>query len=105
MEVLCAVAAEYGRPLVIHLRSEADTIVKSMTEVLDISHSTGVYAHLSHFKICGRNNADKFDQVIDLLDLAKEEGLTVSFDQYPYIAGSTMMGACPGHTPEETKNC
>ncbi|BCS89572.1 N-acyl-D-amino-acid deacylase family protein [Pseudodesulfovibrio sediminis] len=93
MEALCSVAAEYGRPLVIHQRSEADTIVESMTEVLDIARTTGVHVHFSHFKICGKNNADKFQPVIDLLDRAREEKLTVTLDQYPYVAGSTMLGA------------
>lgn len=93
MEALCAVAAEYDRPLVIHQRSEADTIVKSMTEVLDIARATGVHVHFSHFKICGKNNADKLDSVLRLLDTAVTDGLTVTFDQYPYVAGSTMLGA------------
>ncbi|WP_207261366.1 D-aminoacylase [Desulfovibrio sp. Huiquan2017] len=93
MEALCSVAAGFGRPLVIHQRSEADTILESMAEVLDIARHTGVHAHFSHFKICGKNNADKFDRVLGLLDQAADEGLTVTIDQYPYVAGSTMLGA------------
>eukprot|EP00831_Metopus_contortus_P081450 TRINITY_DN8568_c0_g2_i2.p1 TRINITY_DN8568_c0_g2~~TRINITY_DN8568_c0_g2_i2.p1 ORF type:complete len:505 (-),score=81.52 TRINITY_DN8568_c0_g2_i2:489-2003(-) len=93
MEALCSVAAEYGRPLVIHQRSEADTIIESMNEVLDIARKTGVHVHFSHFKICGKNNADKFEPAINLLDRANADGLTVTIDQYPYVAGSTMLGA------------
>ncbi|WP_419787058.1 N-acyl-D-amino-acid deacylase family protein [Pseudodesulfovibrio sp.] len=93
MEVLCSVAAEFGRPLVIHQRSEADTILDSMAEVLDIGRTTGVHVHFSHFKICGKNNADKFERVLGLLDQAAADGLEVTFDQYPYVAGSTMLGA------------
>ncbi|QGY38679.1 amidohydrolase family protein [Pseudodesulfovibrio cashew] len=93
MEALCTVAAEYGRPLVIHQRSEADTILESMAEVLDIGRKTGVHVHFSHFKVCGKNNADKFEPVMALLDQAAAEGLRVTFDQYPYVAGSTMLGA------------
>lgn len=93
MEALCSVAAEFGRPLVIHQRSEADTILESMAEVLDIARNTGVHVHFSHFKICGKNNADKFERVLGLLDQAADEGLKVTMDQYPYVAGSTMLGA------------
>jgi N-acyl-D-amino-acid deacylase len=93
MEALCFVAAEFGRPLVIHQRSEADTILESMAEVLDIARHTGVHVHFSHFKICGKYNADKFEPVLALLDQAADEGLKVTIDQYPYVAGSTMLGA------------
>ena len=30
--------------------------------------------------------------VVELLEAAKKEGIRVSFDQYPYVAGSTMLG-------------
>lgn len=93
LETLCAVVAEYGRPLVLHQRSEADDILASMDEVLAIARATGVHVHFSHFKLCGKNNAHLFPQLLARLDAAAEEGLTVSLDQYPYVAGSTMLGA------------
>ncbi|MFT4008251.1 MAG: amidohydrolase family protein, partial [Lacrimispora sp.] len=46
----------------------------------------------SHFKVCGRKNWSKIEEVVKLLDSCKEEGMEVSFDQYPYVAGSTMLG-------------
>jgi len=90
---ICQVAADNAVPLVIHQRSEADAIVESMREVLEISRQTGVHIHFSHFKICGKYNDDKLPEVIGLLDEAAAEGIKVTFDQYPYIAGSTMLSA------------
>ncbi len=89
---LCAVAARRDVPFVIHQRSEADSILDSMREVIGIGRDSGVRVHFSHFKICGKNNADKFEAVLSLLDTARSEGIRVSFDQYPYVAGSTMLG-------------
>lgn len=89
---LCKVAAEYDRPFVIHQRSEADTIVDSMKEVIEVGQKSGAAVHFSHFKICGKNNADKFEPVLALLDDASTAGIRVSLDQYPYVAGSTMLG-------------
>ncbi|WP_303192788.1 amidohydrolase family protein [uncultured Desulfovibrio sp.] len=88
----CKVAAKFDVPFVIHQRSEADTIVDSMHEVINIGRDSGVKVHFSHFKLCGKNNAHLFPQVIALLEQAKKEGIRVSFDQYPYVAGSTMLG-------------
>lgn len=90
---LCKVVAEYDGVFVIHQRSEADTIVDSMKEVIKIGMESGVKIHISHFKVCGKKNWKHIDTVLELLESAQEKGLTVSFDQYPYIAGSTMLGA------------
>lgn len=51
---ICKVVAEYGRPLVIHQRSEADTMLESMQEVIRIAKESGIKIHFSHFKICGQ---------------------------------------------------
>lgn len=89
---MCKVVAEFDGIFVIHQRSEADTILDSMEEVIKIGRESGVKIHYSHFKVCGKKNWDKVDRVMDLLEAAKKEGIRVSFDQYPYVAGSTMLG-------------
>lgn len=89
---MCKVVAEYDGLLVIHQRSEADTILDSMEEVIKIGRESGVRIHYSHFKVCGKKNWDKVEKVIELLEKAEKEGVRVSFDQYPYVAGSTMLG-------------
>lgn len=89
---ICKVAAEYDKVFVVHQRSEADTILDSMREIIRIGKESGVRIHYSHFKVCGKKNWDKIDAVIELLEEAKNQGVKVSFDQYPYVAGSTMLG-------------
>lgn len=89
---MCKIVAEYDGRFVIHQRSEADTILDSMEEVIKIGRESGVKIHYSHFKVCGKKNWDKIADVIRLLEQAKAEGIDVSFDQYPYVAGSTMLG-------------
>lgn len=89
---ICKVAAEFDRPLVIHQRSEADTMLDSMEEVITIAKESGVKIHFSHFKICGKKNWNMIEDIEKLLDKSKEEGIIISYDQYPYVAGSTMLG-------------
>lgn len=89
---LCKVVAQYHGIFVTHQRSEADTILSSMDEIFQIGRESGVRIHFSHFKVCGKENFHQYDAVIEKLDQAKAEGLKVSFDQYPYITGSTMLG-------------
>lgn len=89
---ICKVVAEYDGCFVVHQRSEADSILNSMKEVIEIGRQSGVRIHWSHFKVCGKKNWDKVEKVVELLEEAKKEGIRVSFDQYPYVAGSTMLG-------------
>jgi len=89
---MCKVVAEFDGVFVVHQRSEADTIIDSMREIIRIGKESGVKVHFSHFKVCGKQNWKYIDQVIELLEEAIESGIKVSFDQYPYAAGSTMLG-------------
>lgn len=89
---LCKVVAQYNGVFVVHQRSEADTILSSMEEIIEIGRKSGVRIHFSHFKVCGKENWNKLDAMFGLLDRAKEENIEVSLDQYPYVAGSTMLG-------------
>lgn len=89
---LCRVVAEYDGVFVVHQRSEADNILSSMEEVIEIGRRSGVRIHFSHFKICGRKNWPLMERALELLDNAAAEGIPTSFDQYPYVAGSTMLG-------------
>ena len=88
---LCKVVARNGGIFVTHQRSEADDILNSMDEIFTIGRESGCRVHFSHFKCCGKKNWDKVPKVLEKLDKAKAEGQIVSFDQYPYVAGSTMM--------------
>lgn len=88
---LCKVVADYDSAFVVHQRSEADTIIPSMEEILRIGRESGVKVHFSHFKVAGQKNWQYLDRMLELLDEAKAEGIRVSFDQYPYVSGSTML--------------
>ena len=93
LEALCEVIAEYGVPLVIHQRSEGDEILESMQELIDMMKRCGAHLHFSHLKNCGKDNWSKTPDVLKLIDQAREDGLEITFDQYPYTAGSTMLSA------------
>lgn len=89
---MCKVVAKYDGVFVVHQRSEADTIVDSMKEILRIGRESGVKIHFSHFKVCGKQNWQYIEAMEELLEEGKKEGITISYDQYPYAAGSTMLG-------------
>ncbi|MBK0418651.1 amidohydrolase family protein [Leucobacter sp. CSA1] len=81
--------ARRGKLLVAHVRNEADRLEASLQEFLDLGRATGCALHVSHLKVTGPGNFGTMPRVIDLLDRARDEGLDVTADVYPYSAGST----------------
>lgn len=87
------VLAELGRALVVHMRSESDRIVDAVQEMLTVARRSGCAVQISHFKIAGRDNWSRAEELIALVESARLEGLAITADQYPYVAGSTLLGA------------
>lgn len=88
---LAKTVAKHGGTFHVHQWSEGDYILESLRLVIDIARKTGVATVISHLKVAGRHNKEKLAQVIALIDQAREEGLPIWFDQYPYPAGSTVL--------------
>lgn len=90
LTAVAAVAARYDVPLVPHVRNEADGIVDSIREFVQVAERTGAPLHVSHLKLIG--NAHRFHDLMDLLEAASGR-IRLSVDQYPYGAGSTVLSA------------
>jgi N-acyl-D-amino-acid deacylase len=78
------VAAEFGVPLVPHVRNEGAGVLEAVREMVEVSERSGAPLHLSHLK-CLADEA----LLEPLLELVDQSGAT--FDQYPYGAGSTLL--------------
>jgi N-acyl-D-amino-acid deacylase len=90
---LCNVVASFGGVFVVHMRNEGDRLLESIEEVLMIARESGVHVHISHFKSSGKANWGKSAQSLEQIEKAQKLGINVSFDQYPYTAGSTFLSS------------
>ena len=81
------VAAEFDAPLVPHVRNEGAGVLEAMDEMLEVSRRSGASLHVSHLK----SMADEalIEPLLDKLENA--DGVT--FDQYPYGAGCTLLAS------------
>lgn len=70
------VIAKNNGVFVTHQRSEADAILESMDEIIEIGEKSGCRVHFSHFKCCGKNNWDKVPAILQKLDDAKARAFT-----------------------------
>ena len=88
---LCRAAGKYGGLYATHLRNEADTLVESVQEALDVAEGAGVPLQLSHHKAEGRANWGKIHTTLKMVDAARSRGMDVQTDQYPYTAFMTSL--------------
>jgi N-acyl-D-amino-acid deacylase len=76
-----------------HIRGEGDTLLEAIAEAIRIGRETGAAVQISHYKAAGRANWSKSPQGLALIDQARNEGLDVTTDMYPYLAGGTSLVA------------
>jgi N-acyl-D-amino-acid deacylase len=76
-----------------HIRGEGDTLIEAVEEAIKIGEETGVKTQISHFKACGSKNWGKSENTLKMIQDARDRGLDVTFDQYPYIASSTGLAS------------
>ena len=90
---LCKKVAKYDGFYATHMRNEGDEIFEAMDEAIDVARQSGVRLHISHLKCLGHKNFGQTDKLFAKINKAREEGLKVSFDVYPYNAGLTSLSA------------
>jgi len=88
---LCKVVAQFGGIYTSHMRSESDKLLDSIRETISIGEQAHVPAHISHLKAVGKRNWGRSLQALSLIDQARQRGLDVTADQYPYPAGSSVL--------------
>jgi N-acyl-D-amino-acid deacylase len=73
------------------MRSYSFQLLEAIDEQLDLVREAGCKLQISHLQTVGRANWDKQERALARLEQAREEGIDVEFDSYPYLAGSTVL--------------
>lgn len=79
--------------MVYHMRFEGGRVLEGIGEVKQIARESGAACHISHFKARGKHAWGKSREMSASVEAGRAEGLDLTADQYPYSAGSTMLGA------------
>lgn len=90
---LARAAAKHGGIYATHIRNEGDTEMEALDEAFRIGREADLPVEIWHLKVSGHQNWGKMRQVLDRIEQARAEGLDVTADQYPYVAGATSLGA------------
>ncbi|HET9011379.1 MAG TPA: amidohydrolase family protein, partial [Gemmatimonadaceae bacterium] len=93
---LTKVAAEFGGLYTSHVRDEGNYnigIVASVLEVIRIAEEGGLTGIVSHMKALGPDSWGLATAMTMRMEAARQRGVQVFADQYPYDASSTSLAA------------
>lgn len=88
---LARVAARGGGVYATHMRNEDVTVLEAVDEALRIAREAAVRLQISHLKICHAAYWSKIDALMAKLEEARQGGIDLRCDRYPYIAGATTL--------------
>jgi N-acyl-D-amino-acid deacylase len=87
------VVAEYSRIYTSHIRGSSETDIDAEQEVITVGEKTGCRVHRSHYEAFGAENWDKIEITLRMDEEARQRGVDIGFDMFPYTAAMTMMVA------------
>ena len=90
---LAGVAAREGGIYTSHIRGEAGTVLQAVGEAIEIGRRAHIPVEISHLKAEQRVNWPKMQKVVEIIRDARQEGLDVYADMYPYNAFCTVLSS------------
>ena len=90
---LCKIASDYDGLYISHMRSEGNRLLQSVDELIRIADEADIRAEIYHLKMGGKENWNKYDEVVRKIDSARTAGLKITTNMYTYVAGATGLDA------------
>ena len=76
-----------------HVRYDGGKLREGIEEAIAIGERAGIPVHVFHIKVTGQKNFGRMKEVIEIVEAARQRGIRVTADQYPYVASSTSLTA------------
>jgi len=92
---LAKVAAKYGGIYTSHIRSEEGTAgLRAIGEAIRIGEGARLPVHILHFKMNAKTNWGRMGEQVRFVQEARDRGVDITANQYPYVAGWTGLKQC-----------
>lgn len=103
LEAFCSIAARLDKPVTVHLKALSRMSpcyplttprahnVLALEEMLNIARKTGIKLQLSHFIFVGRRTWPTVETCLKLVEEARNDGVDVMIDAFPYTCGNTTI--------------
>jgi dihydroorotase/N-acyl-D-amino-acid deacylase len=90
---LARVAAKYGGLYATHMRSEGASEMPALAEAIRIGREAKLPVEIFHLKVSGKPRWGNMKNVVAAIQLARDSGLDIAADMYPYPAGATALAS------------
>src|SRR5499427_6594015 len=90
---LAKVASRYGGVYASHMRSEGASEMAAIDEAIRIGREAGLPVEIFHLKVSGKPRWGSMVKVVEKIQAARDAGLDIRANQYPYIAGGTALAS------------
>ncbi len=90
---LASEAAKYGGIYITHMRSETSSIDEAMDELFRIAREAKLPVNIWHLKLSGQSSWGRMGHVLARMDSARRDGIDVTANMYPYIAGAASLSS------------
>ncbi len=88
---LCKEVRKANGIFTVHMRSEGKGLLEAIEESILIAKEAEIPLQISHLKTYGEENWGKLDSAFELIEKARDKGLDVTCDRYPYTAANTGL--------------
>jgi N-acyl-D-aspartate/D-glutamate deacylase len=90
---LAKVAAQYNGVYFSHMRNESAQLLEAIQETIRIGEEAHIPVHIYHLKAAGEDNWPLMPKAIALIQSARDRGIDVTADLYPYIRNGIGLGS------------
>lgn len=90
---LAKVASQYGGVYFSHMRNESGQLLGAIQETIRIGEEAHIPVHIYHLKAAGQDNWPLMPKAIALIQSARDRGVDVTADIYPYIRNGIGLGS------------
>ena len=90
---LAQVASKYGGLYATHMRSEGASEMSALAEAIRIGREAHLPVEIFHLKVSGKPRWGTMKNVVAAIQQARDSGLDIAADMYPYPAGATALAS------------
>ena len=91
IHALARVLRRHGAAYSTHMRDESDQVFEAVREAIAVAEATGVHVHIAHLKLSGVNNWGGAAKLLAEIEAARQRGLPVDCDAYPYDTATNPL--------------
>jgi N-acyl-D-aspartate/D-glutamate deacylase len=84
-----------------HIRNEANRVFEAVREAIGVGERCGIHVQIAHLKLSGTDNWGGAARLLAEIESARQRGVRVDCDQYPYTTGTNpLLNLLPGWVQE-----